>query len=63
MQQVGETAQATKAVQQLRNLTLEIGKVALGAQLYDDPEALAAALNAVKLIEAKEVARSNPQLN
>ena len=62
VQQVGETAQATKAVQQLRNLTLDMGKVQLGAALYGDPEALSAAMNAIKLIEVKELARSQPQI-
>jgi hypothetical protein len=58
VQQVGEVAQNTKAVQQLRNLTFDVAKIAIGSQLYDEPEALAAAMNAFKVLEAKEMARA-----
>lgn len=62
VQQVGETAQNTKAVQQLTALTYDLAKITTAASLHDDPGALVAARAEFKLIEAKELARSRPAL-
>jgi len=61
LQAVGMQAETVKAVQQLRNMTVAMSKIALGAQYHDDPETLAATMNAVKLLELADHARSLPQ--
>lgn len=62
VQQVGETAQNTKAVQQLTSLVWQTSKIQTAAMLHDDPEALMQARTEFKLIEARELARSRPQI-
>jgi hypothetical protein len=60
VQQVGETAQNTRAVHQLRNMVLDVAKAQTALSYYDDPDGLASAQEAFRRIEQKEAARALP---